>query len=73
MSVREEFWTIVCRYSQLYFLLLALVTVLFVLDLFVLLLGPPRDGSYVVAVLVLAILGTTMLGIGAVLWQCQRD
>lgn len=72
MSTREEFWGIVCSYASYLYVMLVFVTVMGVLNLLAMLLGDQSEGAFVVSLVVFAILGVTGLGIGFLLWQCNR-
>lgn len=72
MSRREEFWTIICRYAPYLYLLLLVITVLFLLNVFSLLLAAQETSAYVITVVNFFLLGGTGIGVALVLWNCNR-
>ncbi|QLG50193.1 hypothetical protein [Natrinema halophilum] len=72
MSVREEFWSIVCAHSSSFYLMFVFVTVMAVLNAAAVGLGEQSAGTIVVSLLVFVILGLTGFGIAIVLWVCKR-
>ncbi|WP_123538033.1 hypothetical protein [Halosimplex salinum] len=78
-STRERFWNTVCRFAPFFYLLLLVVTVFLIMNVLVLALVPgasvspgTQQGSLVVVGINFALLGPTALGVGFVLWRCQR-
>lgn len=72
MSAREEFWDIMCDYAPYFYVMLVVVTVMAVLNLAAMALGDQSEGAFLVSLLVFAVLGVTGIGLGGVLWQCNR-
>lgn len=66
------FWGIVCRYSEHWFMLLVVVTVLATVNAIGMLLAPQSTGAFVISVMVFVMLGGTALGVGLVLYQCRK-
>lgn len=67
-----RFWFNVCRYSEMYFMLLNVLTVIAVLNAVVMLLAPQSTGAFIISLMVFGILGITGLGTGFVLYQCKQ-
>jgi len=67
-----RFWFNVCSYSEYYFMLLIVVTIMAVLNAIAMLLAEQSTASFVISVMVFVLLGTTALAVGFVLWQCKQ-
>lgn len=72
MSTREEFWDTMCAHASSFYLMLVAVTVMGALNLAAMVLGDQSDGTFVISIVVFAILGITGFGLATVLWQCKR-
>lgn len=69
---RERFWFNVCRYSEYFYLLLVLVTVLGTLNVLAVIVGPQSTGAAVVSAMTFVVLAGTWLGTAFVLWRCKQ-
>lgn len=72
MSRRETFWTFICQYAPYLYLLLMIITVLFLLNVLSLVLAAQETGAYVVTVVNFFLLGGTGIGVALVLWNCKQ-
>lgn len=72
VSTYETFWTVLCRYSRYYYLMLMAVTVFTVLNLLTLLITEPGTEEFYITLISLAFFGLTAAGIATLLWTCNR-
>lgn len=72
MSVREEFFRVVCAQAPLLYVMLVLVTTLAVMNGIAMALAQQSEGAFAISITVFAILGVTGGGIGFLLWRCDQ-
>lgn len=72
MSMREEFWRLVCTQSPILYVMLVFVTTLAVMNAIAMSLAEQSEGAFTVSLMVFGFLGVTGGGIAFLLWRCNR-
>ncbi|MEY7850608.1 hypothetical protein AB7C87_15580 [Natrarchaeobius sp. A-rgal3] len=70
MSPKERFWDVLCEYRSLLHLLLLFATVLLVLTMMAMAMGDQQTDAYVISIVTMTILASTIVPIGYCVWRC---